>query len=190
MAEPTGARPVAATDIANDRQVVILAIPQKAVPDLASATRDELPNDVLVVDAGNYVPAARDGAISELDGGMVESRWTELQLRHPVVKAFNTIGVESLRTGARPAGAPDRLAAPGAGDDPAAKGMVIGLLDRLGFDGFDAGKLHGSWRQLPGTPVFAADLPLAAAPTALRAARPGQTMEWRKALTIPAPASS
>jgi predicted dinucleotide-binding enzyme len=136
LAEQTGATPVAITDIANDRQVVILAIPVKAVPDLASAIRDRLPDDVVVVDAGNYVPAARDGAIAALDAGMVESRWTETQLRHAVVKAFNTIGASSLRIGARPAGAPDRIAAPVAGDDTAAKEIVIGLLDQLGFDGF------------------------------------------------------
>ena len=189
LAKQTGATPVAITDIANDRQVVILAIPQKAVPDLASAIRDRLPDDVVVVDAGNYVPAARDGAIAALDAGMVESRWTETQLRHAVVKAFNTIGASSLRTGARPAGAPDRFAAPVAGDDTAAKEIVIGLLDQLGFDGFDAGSLDDSWRQQPGTPVFTADLPLAAARAALDDARPEQTIGWRNALNRSAAAS-
>lgn len=185
LAEQTGATPVATTDVATERQVVILAVPQKAVPDLASAIRNRLPHDVVVVDAGNYVPTLRDGAIPELDAGMVESRWTETQLRHPVVKAFNTIGAQSLRTGARPAGAPDRFAAPVAGDDTVAKEIVISLLDRLGFDGFDAGSLDDSWRQQPGTPVYTADLPLAAARTALDDARPQQTIEWRKALNRP-----
>jgi hypothetical protein len=183
LAEQTGATPLPATDIANDRQVVILAVPQKAVADLASTIRDRLPEDVVVVDAGNYVPAVRDGAIPELDDGMVESRWTETQLGHPVVKAFNTIGAQSLRTGARPAGAPDRFAAPAAGDDVAAKQLVVGLLDHLGFDGFDAGSLTDSWRQQPGTPVYTADLPLAAARAALDEARPEQTIEWREALS-------
>jgi len=137
---------------------------------------------VVVVDAGNYVPAVRDGSIPQLDGRMVESRWTEMQLRHPVVKAFNTIAAQSLRIGARPAGAPDRIAAPVAGDDTVAKGIVIGLLDRLGFDGIDAGSLDDSWRQQPGTPVYTTDLPLAAAPAALDDAQPQQTIEWRKAL--------
>jgi predicted dinucleotide-binding enzyme len=105
LAEQTGATPVAATDIADGRQVVVIAVPQKAVPDVASAIRDRLPDDVVVVDADNYVPTARDGPIPALDSGMVESRWTETQLRHPVVKAFNTIGAQSLRIGARPAGA-------------------------------------------------------------------------------------
>jgi predicted dinucleotide-binding enzyme len=182
LAEQTGATPVAATDIANDRQVVILAVPERAVSDLGSAIRNYLPDDVVVVDAGNYVPTVRDGAIAALDAGMVESRWTEMQLRHPVVKAFNTIGAQSLRIGARPAGARDRFAAPVAGDDSAAKMIVIGLLDHLGFDGFDAGGLDDSWRQQPGTPVYTADLSLLAARTALEDARPEQTTEWRNAL--------
>jgi predicted dinucleotide-binding enzyme len=189
LAGQTGATPVAATDIANDREVVILAVPQKAVADLAAAIRDRLPDDVVVVDAGNYVPAMRDDPIPELDDGVVESRWTATQLGHPVVKAFNTIGAQSLRIGARPAGAPDRIAAPVAGDDIVAKEIVIGLLDRLGFDGFDAGSLDGSWRQQPGTPVYTADLPLPAARTALEDAHPEQTIEWRKALDKLAAAS-
>lgn len=125
VADQTGATPVATTDIADDTQVVILAVPQKAIPDLASAIRDRLPHDVVVVDAGNYVPTVRDGAIPELDGGMVESRWTWTQLRHPIVKAFNTIAAPSLRTGARPAGAPDRIAAPVAGDDTDRVGSTL-----------------------------------------------------------------
>jgi predicted dinucleotide-binding enzyme len=188
LAEQTGATPVATKDIAKERQVVILAVPQKAVPEIASEVRDRLPQDVVVVDAGNYVPAMRDGAIPELDSGMVESRWTETQLLHPVIKAFNTIGAHSLQIGARPAGAPDRIAAPVAGDDTVAKKTVIGLLDQLGFEGFDAGSLDDSWRQQPGTPVYTADLPLAAARTAVDAARLQQTIEWRKALNRPAAA--
>jgi hypothetical protein len=32
------------------------------------------------------------------------------------------------------------------------------LVDELGFDPVDAGGLDDSWRQQPGTPVYAADL--------------------------------
>jgi hypothetical protein len=94
-----------------------------------------------------------------------------------------------MQIGARPVGAPDRIAAPVAGNDTLAKEIVIGLLDHLGFDGFDAGSLDDSWRQQPGTPVYTADLPLAAARTALDDARPEQTIDWRKALNRPAAAS-
>ena len=45
-----------------------------------------------------------------------------------------------------------------AGDDKAAKAIVIKLVDELGFDGVDAGGLDQSWRQQPGTPVYGTDL--------------------------------
>lgn len=44
-----------------------------------------------------------------------------------------------------------------AGDDDRAKSVVLKLIDELGFDGVDAGGLDDSWRQQPGTPVYAAD---------------------------------
>ena len=57
----------------------------------------------------------------------------------------------------RPKGAADRIALPVAWDDPAAKATVLKLVDELGFDGVDAGGLDESWRQQPGTPVYAKD---------------------------------
>ena len=61
-------------------------------------------------------------------------------------------------THGNPAGTPGRIALPVAGDDPAATALVIDLLDQLGFDGVDAGRLDDSWRQQPGTPVYGADI--------------------------------
>jgi hypothetical protein len=107
----------------------------------------------------------------------VESRWTERVLGRPVVKAFNTIGAATLRG---PRKSADRIAAPVAGDDTAAKAIVVALLDELAFDGFDAGGLDDSWRQQPGTPIFTADLPLGAAREALHQADREQTAAWRR----------
>jgi 8-hydroxy-5-deazaflavin:NADPH oxidoreductase len=76
-------------------------------------------------------------------------------------------------------GAPGRIAVPVAGDDPAAKAVVLELADQLGFDGLDAGPLAESWRQQPGTPIYTADLPLGAARQALADANPEQTVSWR-----------
>jgi hypothetical protein len=58
----------------------------------------------------------------------------------------------------KPAGTPGRIALPVAGDDPAAKAVVLRLVDELGFDGVDAGSLDESWRQHPGTPVYCTNL--------------------------------
>ncbi len=43
----------------------------------------------------------------------------------------------------------------------------------------DAGGLHESWRQQPGTPVYAADLNAAGVREALRKATPERKPEWR-----------
>jgi 8-hydroxy-5-deazaflavin:NADPH oxidoreductase len=172
LAADSGATPVALRDVAIGTEVVILAVPVGALPTLTGV---HLPDTV--VDAGNYVPGYRDAPIPALDQGLVESRWTERVLGHPVVKAFNTISAESLR---RPRRATEAIAAPVAGDDAATKAVVMTLLDNLGFDAFDAGGLDDSWRQQPGTPVHTADLSLAAARAALGEARPEQTRAWRR----------
>ena len=39
----------------------------------------------------------------------------------------------------------------------AAKAVVLQLVDELGFDGVDAASRDESWRQQPGTPVYATD---------------------------------
>jgi predicted dinucleotide-binding enzyme len=103
---------------------------------------------------------------------MTESRWVSQQLGRPVVKAFNNIAARSLMNGGRPKGAPGRIALPVAGDDPAAKAVVLRLLDRLGFDGVDAGGLDESWRQQPGTPVYGTDRDAEGVRRGLAEARP------------------
>jgi predicted dinucleotide-binding enzyme len=84
-----------------------------------------------------------------------------------VVKAFNNIIAKHLLASGRPKGEPGRIALPIAGDDAKAKAVVLRLVDELGFDGVDAGKLDDSWRQQPGTPVYLADLDAAGVKRAL-----------------------
>jgi hypothetical protein len=96
-----------------------------------------------------------------------------------VVKAFNTIRPGSLAKLGKSAGATERTVIPVAGDDPAAKSIVLELANQLGFDGLDAGPLAESWRQQPGTPIYTTDLPLEAARQALADAAPEQTASWR-----------
>src|SRR5205823_3798862 len=115
-------------------------------------------------------PQQRDGRIDAIEDGQPESAWVAEQLGHPVVKAFNGIYAAHLLSHGRPAGDPERIALPVAGDDAAAKQVVLSLLDELGFDGVDAGPLAESWRQQPGTPVYGADLDAAGVRAALAAA--------------------
>lgn len=175
IAARTGATPVAITEA----DIVIVAIPEKSIPDLPEGLLSEMPGDTVVIDTGNYVPKLRDGRIEAIDAGLPESGWVQSQLRHPVVKAFNTMRPASLAELSKPAGTAGRAVVPVAGDDPAAKSIVLALVNQLGFDGLDAGPLAESWRQQPGTPIDTTDLTLAAGRQALATATPEQTTNWR-----------
>jgi predicted dinucleotide-binding enzyme len=103
-----------------------------------------------VLDTSNYYPF-RDGRIAELDEEAVTT--SEMMQRHfaesRLVKAFNNILAHHIPQLARPSGAPDRTALPLAGNDADAKQEAAALIDRLGFDTFDAGPLEESWRFEP-----------------------------------------
>jgi 8-hydroxy-5-deazaflavin:NADPH oxidoreductase len=155
LAEETGATPVPVGEAARGAGIVVVAVPVKAVADLPDGLLDGAAPDVAVIDTGNYYPRQRDGRIAEIeDEGITESRWTERRIGHPVIKAFNGTYAQDLLDLPRPAGAPDRVALPVAGDDPAAKAKVRALIGELGFDTVDSGGLDDSWRQQPGTPVY------------------------------------
>jgi len=157
LARETGARPVSVEQAARAGDVVIVTIPEKSVRDLPKGLFDGVPEDVVVVDTGNYYPRHRDGLIQEIESGKTESRWVSDRLRRPVVKAFNNIRAQSLGTGGKPKGSRGRIGLPVAGDDPRAKSVVMRLVEDLGFDPIDGGGLDESWRQQPGTPVYTAD---------------------------------
>ena len=171
LAAETGAHAVAVEDAARGRDVVVVTIPEQHIPDLP---RDLFAGagDAVVVDTGNYYPQQRDGRIAAIEAGMPESRWVAQQLGRPVVKAFNNIYAQHLLERGQPAGAPGRIALPVAGDDAAAKAVVLRLLDEIGFDGVDAGPLDESWRQQPMTPVYGSDFDVAGVRRALAEARP------------------
>jgi predicted dinucleotide-binding enzyme len=179
LATETGAVPVPITEAGRDADVMIIAIPEKNIPDLPEGLLDSLPEGGVLIDIGNYAPQQRDGRIDELENGAIESRWVEAHLGHPVIKAFNNVRPPSLLTLGNPAGTPGRVALPVAGDDARAKAVVIDLIDQLGFDGIDAGGLDESWRQQPGTPVYCTDLDHEDAEKALAAANPVRPAEWR-----------
>jgi 8-hydroxy-5-deazaflavin:NADPH oxidoreductase len=178
LAKETGAKPVTVEQAARAGEVVIVTIPMKNIPKLANVFND-VPDDVVVVDTGNYYPQQRDGRIEPIENGLAESRWTSQQLGRPVVKAFNNIYARHLLEKGKPKGAKGRIALPVAGDDRRAKQVVIRLLDELGFDGVDAGGLDDSWRQQPGTPVYGTDFDVAGVKQGLSEARPERTDAFR-----------
>jgi predicted dinucleotide-binding enzyme len=67
---------------------------------------------------------------------------------------------------------------PVAGDDGAAKAVVLQLVDELGFDGVDAGSLDESWRQQPSTPVYTKDFDAVVVRRALSEASRERKPEW------------
>jgi predicted dinucleotide-binding enzyme len=163
LAEETGATAATAEDAVRDADLVAIAIPVKAVPDLPDLSGK------VVVDANNYY-AGRDGRIDEIEDGKASARWTADQTGATVVKAFNTMVAQHLRDNGLPAGAAGRIALPVAADDPPAKQTVMQLVEDLGFDAVDAGGLDDSWRQEPGSPVYGADLDAERARAGLAAA--------------------
>ncbi|MFF7493091.1 NADPH-dependent F420 reductase [Streptomyces rubiginosohelvolus] len=178
LAEETGAKPVTVSEAAKGAQVVVVTVPLKAVPDLPAGFLDGAAEGVAVIDTGNYYPQ-RDGRIAAIEDGLTESRWTEQQIGHPVIKAFNGTYAQDILDRARPQGAADRLVLPVAGDDPAAKQAVRDLIDELGFDTVDGGGLDDSWRQQPGTPVYGNRGDADAITKGLAEASPERTAEFR-----------
>ncbi|MGW0626878.1 NADPH-dependent F420 reductase [Streptomyces sp. NPDC002758] len=180
LAQETGATPVPVEEAARGAEIVVVTVPVKAVPNLPSGLLDGAAGDVAVIDTGNYYPRERDGRIAGIeDDGITESRWTEQQIGHPVIKAFNGTFAQDILDRPRPAGDPDRLALPVAGDDAAAKAKVRTLIDELGFDTVDTGGIADSWRQQPGTPVYGLREGVDGVTKALAEASPERPAEFR-----------
>jgi predicted dinucleotide-binding enzyme len=181
FARETGVKPVTVQQAARAGEVVIVTIPEKNVSRLPAGLFDGVPDEVVVVDTGNYYPQQRDGRIDPIESGATESRWVSDQLGRPVVKAFNNIYAKHLLERGKPKGATGRIALPVAGDDRRGKEVVIRLLDQLGFDGIDAGGLDDSWRQQPGTPVYATDLDAEGVRRGLKEAKRERAEEFKAA---------
>jgi predicted dinucleotide-binding enzyme len=179
LADECGATAAWASEAAHGADVVIVTVPEKAVPHLPDNFLKGAADDVVVVDTGNYYPRERDGRIEEIEAGMTESRWVEEQIGVSVVKAFNGIQAKHLLELGKPQGTPGRIALPVAGDDAQAKAVVMELVDALGFDPVDGGGLDDSWRQQPGSPVYGKDFDAAGVRKALAEATPDRSAQWR-----------
>jgi len=179
LAAEIGATPVSVVDAVKAADIVILAIPTKAVAALPRALFANAPDSVVVIDIGNYHPELRDGRIAAIERGMLDSQWVAQQIGCPVIKAFNNIFARSLLEKGVPRGTPGRIALSVMGDSLDAKAMVMRLVDDLGFDPVDGGDLDNSWRQQPGTPAYCQDLEAAALRRALAEADRSRVAEYR-----------
>lgn len=125
-----GARAASVADAIADADVVVLAMPAKAVDDVAK--QGEWSNK-LVVDCTNNVPGM------QLAFGH-DTSWAE-QIAAKlagarVFKSFNTQGAENL---ANPVYDGVRATNWFCGDDPAGKAVVKQLVEEVGFEAIDAG---------------------------------------------------
>ncbi|HUN35432.1 MAG TPA: NAD(P)-binding domain-containing protein [Trebonia sp.] len=137
--------------------VVVVSVPFKSYADIPAV-------DVagkVVIDTTNYYPS-RDGRFTELDtDAQSSSEVLAGQLDGArVVKAFNAIEWTHLRDKAGDLTNGQLVGIPISGDDPAAKQVVAGLIDQIGFEAVDAGSLaEGGRKHQPGSDVYIADLP-------------------------------
>lgn len=138
-------------EAAQGGDVVVVTIPFKSYQDVPV---EDLRGKT-VIDTMNYYPQ-RDGQIPALDDGTSTS--SELLQAHlpdsRVIKAFNNITFAHLASLARPSGSPERSALAIAGDDASAKATVVSLLDQIGYDSLDLGRLSEGWRIQPGTAAY------------------------------------
>jgi len=178
LATETGATAVTPDQAVAGKDLVVVTIPQKNVPALSHGLFGDVPRSTVVVDTGNYYPQQRDGRMADLEAGGTESEWVARQLDRPVIKAFNNIYAQHLQENGKPKGTPGRIALPIAGDDANAKAIVMKLVDELGFDPIDAGTLGESWRQQPGSPVYALDYDAEGVRRALAQAERARKPEW------------
>ncbi|HTJ28760.1 MAG TPA: NADPH-dependent F420 reductase [Candidatus Limnocylindria bacterium] len=110
-------------------------------------------DEKIVVDAMN--PYTEDFEIEDLGSKTSSEFIRALVPGARVVKAFNTMFYKRLASEGKPAGKKDRLALPVASDDPAAKRVVMDLIDEIGFDAVDSGGLvEGGRKQQPGSPIY------------------------------------
>jgi predicted dinucleotide-binding enzyme len=73
-----------------------------------------------------------------------------------VVKSLNHLGYFKFEKSRLPKGTNGRIAMAAAGNDRAAVAAVLELIDALGFDPVDAGRLEAGLALQPGGPVFGA----------------------------------
>jgi len=156
LAQETGTRAAHLHQAIQEAEVLVLAIPFKQNLLLRDALHGSARLPPVIIDTANYIPQ-RDGGYPDVDAGAPETEWMSRQLGVGLVKTFNSMTADSLRTRGKPQGARDRIALPVTGDSPAARALVMDLVDQLGFTPYDAGSLSESWRQQPGQPAYASD---------------------------------
>lgn len=138
-------------------QLILLAIPWPRRQDLPEAFLFE---GKVVIDATNPY---ENGNYVKLDPSTSSEEILKLIPGARLVKAFNTIHYETLRTGSKST-PKDRLVIFMAGDETESKEIVAHLIEKIGFAAVDLGFLHqGGRRMEPDSPIYNVPLTVAEA---------------------------
>jgi predicted dinucleotide-binding enzyme len=118
--------------------VIVLAVPFSAVPDVARAI-ETVAGGKTVIDATNALTPNFELAVGFTTSGAEELQ--KLLPRAHVVKAFNTVFAQHMSTGKVNG---EQLTAFVAGDNEAARNIVLALARAIGFDPVDTGPLKNA----------------------------------------------
>lgn len=130
-----------ASEVIQDADMVLLAVPYSAVKDVIAETGSQLSNKVLI-DATNPLKPDYSG----LSIGFTTSAAEEIQKLVPgslVVKAFNTVFADVFKS-QNPVIKGNIISVFIAGDDSEAKNKVSELVRKMGFDAVDTGPLKSA----------------------------------------------
>jgi predicted dinucleotide-binding enzyme len=131
--------------------VVLLAVPYRALPEIGRSYGPTLAAKPLVLDACNPFPT-RDGEIGtwarNKGAGLATA---ELLPGAHLVRAFNAIGYAKLPEAEHQQG--ERIEMPMAGDDPNALAIASRLVREIGFEPVVIGPLSMGKYLIPGTPL-------------------------------------
>lgn len=142
-----GARAGTPREAAEFGEVILMAVPYGALPDLGRDLADAIEGKVLI-DACNPFPN-RDGDIAdwarEKGAGLASA---ELLPGARIVRAFNAIGARSMGSAYRD---PGKVGMPIAGDDPDAVSVASRLIRDVGYEPVLIGGLDMGRYLVPGT---------------------------------------
>jgi predicted dinucleotide-binding enzyme len=145
----TGARAGTPQEAAAFGDVLLVAVPYGALPDIGKDLAEQIKGKV-VIDACNPFPS-RDGEIAnwarEKGVGLASA---ELLPGARIVRAFNAIGAESMGSAYRD---PGRVGMPIAGDDAEAIEVASALIREIGYEPVLVGGLAMGKHLVPGTPL-------------------------------------
>jgi len=138
-------------DVIELSDIIILAIPLNKYKSLPP----ELFHNKIVIDAMNYWPPT-EGRIEEFDDDTSSSSvyMQKYLTKARLVKTLNHVAYNELNEHSLPEGNPNRRAIVMASDDKEAKLQIAKVINDLGFDPVDLGRLEEGKKFQPGTNLF------------------------------------